>query len=100
MTPRHVMMAVVTVLTLASAAVVALFVVQNSERSTQLTLNLGFAAWQLAQPVSVPALIGVAFAAGFVLAAVPLGAMAISASRRARRLGQEAALNGDRSPWR
>lgn len=79
-----------------------LFVVQNSTRTTQLSLNVGFAAWQLTEPVQVPALIGVAFGAGFLLALMWLlpGRMRLAA--RVRRLEQEAAIGtADRgAEWR
>jgi hypothetical protein len=38
-------------------AVPILFVIQNRERSTELSLDLGFAAWKLADPVSIPYLL-------------------------------------------
>jgi uncharacterized integral membrane protein len=100
MSPRAVFYGIVALLVLLTGAVITLFVVQNASRTTQLSLNLGFAAWQLAEPLPVPALIGVAFGLGFLLASVLFGARAITAGRRTRRLEQEAALNGERSPWR
>ena len=100
MTARNVFYGIVVLVTLLTAGVGTLFVVQNLARTTQVSLNLGFAAWQLAEPVPVPALIGISFAAGFVLSAILFGIRAVTAGRRVRRLEQEAALNGERSPWR
>jgi uncharacterized integral membrane protein len=100
MTARGVFYGILVLVTLLLAGVVTLFVVQNASRTTQLSLNLGFAAWQLQDPVPVPALIAVAFATGFLLSAVLFGVRAVTAGRRVRRLEQEAALNGERSPWR
>jgi uncharacterized integral membrane protein len=100
MTPRGVLYGIVALVVLLLGSVAALFVLQNAARTTELSLNLGFAAWQLAEPLPIPALIGVSFGAGFLLATLLFGVRAITAGRRVRRLEQEAALNGERSPWR
>lgn len=80
----------------------ALFVVQNSARTTQLSLDLGFMAWQLSEPVAVPLLIAVCFGVGFVLGAGLFAVRAMRLSSRVRRLEQELALaGGERSEeWR
>ena len=78
-----------------------LFVVQNSLRATQLSLDLGFAAWQLAEPVPIVALVGLAFGAGFALAALIFGVRGVRTSRRLRKLEQEVALGvGVSGGWR
>jgi len=77
-----------------------LFVVQNSARDTQLSLDLGVAAWQLAQPLSVPALIGLCFGAGFVLGVLTMGAQAARLGRRARRLEQQIATSGSQDRYK
>lgn len=51
----------------ATTAVVA-FTVQNSARPVELSLNLGFAAWRLAEPVGASALMWSCFGLGFVTA--------------------------------
>ncbi|MBN2800565.1 MAG: hypothetical protein JXX28_15595 [Deltaproteobacteria bacterium] len=48
-----------------------LFSLQNGARTVELSLDLGFAAWRLKDPVSVPTLVGAAFGSG-LLAAVAL----------------------------
>ena len=81
--------------------VIVLFVVQNGARTTQLSLDLGFAAWQLQQPMQVPALIGIAFGSGLVLGALPLWLRGIAQRRRVRELERQVALSTDGSerPW-
>lgn len=94
-----------TIVLLVLAAVVlfvaALFVVQNSARSTELSLDLGFAAWQLAQPVSVMALVGIAFGVGLVIAlALTLPRLA-RLGRRVRALERQVSIgDGQDEPWR
>lgn len=44
-----------------------LFAVQNASRTTQLSLNLGFFAAELTQPVSLPLLMAVCVGTGFVV---------------------------------
>jgi len=94
---RYVLITAIVV-ALCLIAVVALFVVQNSARTTQLSLDLHFWAWQLSQPVSIPALIGLCTGGGFVVGAVVFLGRSMSLSRRLRRLEQEAALSGE-SKW-
>ena len=85
---------------------VYLFVIQNSLRTTRLSLNLGPAgAWKLAQPVPVLAVVGVAFGAGFVLAALWFGVRSARLARRLRAAEQQLALRADvggsdRAEWR
>ena len=86
---------------LLAAGVVGLFVVQNSARTTQLSLDLGVAAWQLKRPMSVPTLLGIAFGAGFVFGAVPMGIRSMASGRKAKRLERQLATSADRTerPW-
>lgn len=58
---------IILLLVLVLGALAALFSVQNSARATQLSLDLGFVAWQLKDPVAVPVLIGVSLGVGLVL---------------------------------
>jgi uncharacterized integral membrane protein len=68
---------------------------QNSERVTQLSLNLGPAgAWQLAQPVSIPVLIAGCFGVGFSIGAIAFIGRSMRLSRRVRRLEQQVSLTG------
>ncbi len=78
---------VAIVLAVLVVALCTLFVVQNVEREVQMSLDLGFRAWQLERPVSVPALIAICIGAGMVLAGVPLGLRALRLQSRLRRLG-------------
>ena len=48
----------------------ALFWVQNSARVTQLSFDVGFAAWQLQNPVPLPTLLAVCFGGGFLCGAL------------------------------
>lgn len=75
---------------------------QNLSRTTQLSFDLGFAAWQLPQPVVIPALMWGCFLVGFLLGALLFVGRASRASRKARRLEQELALAGGGSSdgWR
>ncbi len=70
---------------------------QNSTRSTELSLNLGFAAWQLAEPIAIPSLVGAAVGTGMALGALPFLVAWQVASARARRLERQIALSG--SGW-
>jgi hypothetical protein len=53
-------------LILAVLGLAVLFTIQNSSRLTDLSLDLGMAAWHLERPLSVPALLWGAFALGVV----------------------------------
>ena len=46
---------------------VGLFVLQNSARATQLSIDLWFVAFQLSEPVSIPLLMGLSALVGFLL---------------------------------
>ncbi|MFT6161854.1 MAG: ABC-type Fe3+ transport system permease subunit [Myxococcota bacterium] len=72
-----------------------LFFLQNSARTTQLSLDLWLAAWQLGEPVSVTALIGVSFAAGFVVCGVLAAWRSLVTRRQIRKLQQQLALGGE-----
>lgn len=87
---RSTIVAVVVVLILALGA---LFVVQNSARTTQLSLDLGAAAWQLERPVSIPALIGICFGAGLLLGGGWGGVRILRLGSRVRQLEQQATLS-------
>ena len=88
-------------LILSLGGVAGLFIVQNSTRTTQLSLDLGMAAWQLEQPVSVPLLMGACLVAGLLLGAVPVSLRSYSRGRRVKQLERELALQDTRSerPW-
>lgn len=57
---------------LVAGAGLGLFWVQNSSRTTQLSIDVGVAAWQLREPVPVPALIVACVGIGVLGAAIPL----------------------------
>jgi uncharacterized integral membrane protein len=92
---RSTVVAVVVILLLAFGA---LFVVQNSARTTQLSLDLGAAAWQLERPVPIPTLIGVCFGAGLLLGGGWGGMRILRLSSRIRQLEQQAALAAFSTP--
>lgn len=62
--PRWLLLA----LLVAAATVVVAFTVQNSARPVELSLNLGFAAWRLAEPIGASALMWSCFGLGFLTA--------------------------------
>ncbi|MCB9759308.1 MAG: DUF1049 domain-containing protein [Alphaproteobacteria bacterium] len=76
---------------------VVLFVLQNLGRTSQLSLNMGFAAWELQQPMPVPALLGIAFGAGLLLGGGFALMRVVSLGSEVRRLNREIALSGDGS---
>jgi len=82
--------------------VCVLFVIQNAERTTQLSLNLYVFAQELKEPVQIPVLIGVSTGIGFVLGMVPTLVWGTIRARRARQLERELALSGggDQDAWR
>lgn len=79
----------------------SLFYVQNSARTTQLSLDLGFAAWRLQQPVPVPALVLGCVGGGFLVGFLPTWMRGLSRGRRVKQLERQLALHdaqGDK-PW-
>ncbi len=77
----------------AIVSLVGLFAVQNSSRSTQLSLDVGVAAWQLEQPVSVPLLMAACLGGGWLVAAIPLGLRSYTRGRRVKQLERDLSLN-------
>jgi uncharacterized integral membrane protein len=71
-----------------------MFVMQNSARTTELSFDIGVAAWKLAAPVPVPVLMGVCAAGGGLLVGVLGLASRVRLQRRVRQLEQEMALRG------
>ncbi len=84
------------------ALVGALFVVQNLPRTTQLSLDLYVAAWQLSEPISVPLLAGAAFGVGFLVAALLLLGRLVSLTRKVKTLQRKVGLSSSEAadPWR
>jgi uncharacterized integral membrane protein len=74
--------------------VIAQFAVENSSRTTDLTLDLYFVAWKLKEPASIPVLIASAFGGGFGLGLLLLLARVFKLGRRVRVLEREVALSG------
>ena len=90
----------VTLLILVAVGVLlALFTAQNAARATQLSLNLGFAAWQLREPVPVVALIAGALGVGFLGGVVVMLGRSFRQGRRIRELEQQIAL-GNAPEWK
>lgn len=69
-----------------------MFTMQNLSRTTSLSFDAYFAAWELARPVPVPVLIWVSFGCGLCLATVVGWARARGMARTVARLQQEALL--------
>ena len=69
---------------LAVAAAITLFVIQNGERTVDLSLDLGFWAAHLKEPVAVPVLMGITLAAGMVLGALPVASWGMRLRRKLR----------------
>jgi len=92
---------IVLVLVLIVVGLIALFVVQNSARTTQLSLDLGFAAWQLGTPISVTLLIGASILIGFLVGATLFVPRLLRLGRQVRSLERQVALGGDvRDEWK
>ncbi len=80
-----------TALALAALAIV-MFTLQNVSRTTSLSFDAYFAAWELARPVPVPFVIWGSFGAGVLVASVVGWARARGLARTVARLQQEALL--------
>ena len=78
------------VLSIGSAA---LFVVQNLSRTTQLSFDLQFLAWQLNEPVAIPVLMGVCVGSGLLFGLLYLGPKVMSLSNQVRRLERQISLS-------
>jgi len=77
---------VVLVLVLVLCGLGAMFIVQNMSRTTQLSFDLYFVAWQLQRPIPVPALIGVCFGSGLLAGVVGMGIRNMRKGRKASSL--------------
>ena len=88
--------AIIAALVAASSVlgVLVLFSIQNSSRTTQLSLDLFVAAWQLQTPVSIPLLMGSCLGAGWLLGALMFGLQSAGRARRIKALEREIALGG------
>ena len=73
-------------------SILGLATFQNHTRTTQLSFDLGFQAWQLQDPISVPLLMWICFLVGFVISAMWFGGSAMRANSKAKRLEQQIAL--------
>jgi uncharacterized membrane protein YciS (DUF1049 family) len=89
-TGRWIVVVLVVLTVLAGVA----FSVQNSARTTQLSFDVGVAAWELEQPLSIPLLIGVCFGSGLALGVATMGVRAARLAMRVRQLEQQVALQG------
>ncbi|MBM4366060.1 MAG: LapA family protein [Deltaproteobacteria bacterium] len=70
------------------------FTVQNSSRTTDLSLDLYLGAWKLVDPAPIPMLMWGSFALGALAAWLYNFRKGITLSRRVRQLEQEMALAG------
>lgn len=64
----------------------ALFSVQNAARTTQLSFDLGFAAWRLEEPLPVPVLMALCCAGGLLLGLAVAVERALSLTARIHQL--------------
>ena len=81
----------------ATAALGALFAIQNSSRMTELSLNLWIVAFELAEPQPVPYLILGAFGVGLILAGALGSFNRLGLQRKIRKLEQEIARSSLRA---
>ena len=70
------------------------FTVQNSSRTTQLSLDIGVAAWKLMDPAPIPMLMWACFVLGAVMTWAAGMRRNLVLARRVRQLEQEMALAG------
>ncbi len=83
-------------LTAAALALLSIvcFTVQNSSRTTELSLDLYLGAWKLVDPAPIPMLMWGSFALGALGAWLYNFRKGLALSRRVRQLEQEMALAG------
>jgi|GEM_PF-1916564 len=82
------------------ALVVGVFGWQNLNTRVDLVFNAGpIGAWYLAKAFPVPYLMGITFAAGFLIAFLWLGARSMSANRRAKGAERQIAALQDELQW-
>lgn len=84
---------------LALVCVSVLFVIQNSGRATQLSLDLGLYAFKLKQPVSITVLMGAVFGAGVLVGAVPMTRWAFRQRAAAKALQQQLQTSESHQDW-
>jgi uncharacterized integral membrane protein len=97
---RAKLVSILIVLCLGGGAL-ALFVVQNASRTTQLSFDLGAVAWQLDQPIQVPLVIGLSVLIGLLSGVVLMGPRLLRLGGQVRRLERQLALSdqsGDEWP--
>jgi hypothetical protein len=97
---RIVMLVIAAVLGFSGIGAAVLFLMQNSGRTTQLSLDLWLAAWQLGEPVSITTVMGVSFAAGFLVCTVLALWRTLVSRKQVRKLQQQLALSGDSASFR
>ena len=82
----------ILILGLLACGSATLFVVQNLSRTTQLSFDLQFLAWQLEQPVAIPILMGICLGTGLLMSAVYFVPKVLSLSSKVRRLERQTTL--------
>jgi uncharacterized integral membrane protein len=76
-----------------------LFVLQNSARTTQLSLDLGLYAFKLKQPVPITVLMGIVFGAGTLFGAIPMTRWAFRQRSSAKALEQQLQASESHQDW-
>lgn len=76
-----------------------LFVVQNRTRTSGLSLNLGFAAFELAQPLPVPVLMLISLGMGLMVGAAWSALRSFGGRRRVSRYEREPVTSGPTDTW-
>ncbi len=80
------------VLLLLAVSVAILFWIQNSLRTTDLTLDLGLIKLGLEHRISIPNLMGLCFGSGLLCGVGLVGVRSLRQSARIRKLEQEQAI--------
>lgn len=100
MSGRVVAIVIAGVLVCLGGAVAVLFILQNAARTTQLSLDVYVAAWQLGEPIPVTGLIGLSFVAGFLVCGVLAAWRGLAARKRIKALQRQLALGADTASFR
>jgi uncharacterized integral membrane protein len=75
------------------SAAIALFVIQNLSRTTQLSFDLGFWAVHLQQELPVPALMGICLGTGLAVGLAGLTPRLLRLGSKVRQLERQVALS-------
>ena len=86
------------ILLLVAAAFAALFTIQNIERTSVLSLDIGVVAYQFAEPQPIPYIALSAFGIGLLLAGFLGIFQRMSLAKKVRELEREVATTGLKAP--